>query len=109
MTGIELITWERQRQIDSEGWTASNDDAHTDSSLIDAAMAYLRNVHGYKIFGWAGFLSQMNSVPHWPRSWPRTWYKPESAIRDLVKSGALIAAEIDRLQRIEEGKNNECY
>lgn len=36
---------------------------------------------------------------YWPRRWSPDWYKPTNAIRDLVKAGALIAAEIDRLQR----------
>ncbi|PHS22234.1 MAG: hypothetical protein COA84_13835 [Robiginitomaculum sp.] len=104
MNGIELILQERQRQIDVEGWSAEHDDAHNDGSLIDAAMAYLRNVNGYKISRWVDFLRQRTHVPNWPETWARGWYKPESAIRDLVKSGALIAAEIDRLQRRTENK-----
>jgi len=34
----------------------------------------------------------------WP--WGSEWWKPsKDPIRDLVKAGALIAAEIDRLQK----------
>lgn len=33
----------------------------------------------------------------WP--WAVRWWKPKDPIRDLVRAGALIAAEIDRLQR----------
>jgi hypothetical protein len=39
---------------------------------------------------------------HPPDDWPWDWrfWKPSvDPIRDLVKAGALIAAEIDRLQR----------
>jgi hypothetical protein len=41
---------------------------------------------------------------YWP--WDREWWKPtpNNRIRELAKAGALIAAEIDRLQRLEERK-----
>lgn len=42
-----------------------------------------------------------HSPPGWPWAW---WWKPSTEIRDLVKAGALIAAEIDRLQR-ETGRS----
>jgi hypothetical protein len=36
----------------------------------------------------------------WP--WDAEWWKPSpDSVRNLVKAGALIAAEIDRLQRKE--------
>lgn len=34
----------------------------------------------------------------WP--WGTQSFKPTNSIRDLTKAGALIAAEIDRLQRL---------
>ena len=37
--------------------------------------------------------------PSWP--WVRRWWKPTDRRRDLVKAGALILAEIERLDRIE--------
>jgi hypothetical protein len=37
----------------------------------------------------------------WP--WSPDWFKPSpDPIRDLVKVGALAAAEIDRIQRVRE-------
>lgn len=33
----------------------------------------------------------------WP--WPSKWWKPKSQRRDLVRAGALILAEIERLDR----------
>jgi hypothetical protein len=44
--------------------------------------------------------------PFWP--WAKEWYKPgkddtnASRIRELTKAGALIAAEIDRLEALPE-------
>lgn len=33
----------------------------------------------------------------WP--WDQSWFKPKDRRRDLVRAGALIVAEIDRLDR----------
>lgn len=39
----------------------------------------------------------------WP--WERKWWKPsQDQVRNLVKAAALIAAEIDRLQRLKKTK-----
>ena len=44
----------------------------------------------------------IEGVGMWP--WDLEWFKPSpyDRIRELVKAGALIAAEIDRLQNIPE-------
>lgn len=88
-TGIDLIRAERERQVSVEGWTAEHDDEHYGGDLAHAAAHYaLTPSHRYLV--------------DWP--WPEppkghdAFYGPER-IRDLVKAGALIAAEIDRLIR----------
>lgn len=41
----------------------------------------------------------LNVPERWP--WDRVWWKPSSdPIRNLVKSAALLVAEIERLQRV---------
>ncbi|MNC99215.1 hypothetical protein D3C83_174210 [compost metagenome] len=40
----------------------------------------------------------------WP--WEGCWWKPTGRRRDLVKAGALILAEIERLDRAEIGGGN---
>jgi hypothetical protein len=40
MTGIELITEERQRQIGAEGWTPEHDAEHSAGELAMAAVSY---------------------------------------------------------------------
>lgn len=85
-TGIELIAAERQRQQEREGWTASHDDTHRRGELARAACCYAlqhTTVTGRAI--------------RWP--WSRDWWKPKEPVQNLVRAGALIAAEIDRLQR----------
>jgi hypothetical protein len=37
----------------------------------------------------------------WPSSWGAHWLKDTAPRRDLVKAGALILAEIERLDRAE--------
>jgi hypothetical protein len=80
VTGAERIAAERQRQIDAEGYDAAHDDAHDNGDIAEAALAYLTC-----------------SAAYWP--WEPSLFKREGRVRDLEKSGALIAAEIDRLLR----------
>lgn len=91
-TGVELIREERIRQIHEEGWTLEHDAQHTDRSLAFAAACYAVHSHGI------GF----DGLPIiWP--WDREWWKPsDDPIRNLAKAGALIAAEIDRLQAMKQ-------
>jgi hypothetical protein len=93
-TGIELIAEERQRQIQKEGWTSEHDDEHIDGEIAIAAATYaIRPIINEVMLNDEG-------IPHlWP--WEAKCYKPtpENRIRELQKAGALIAAEIDRLQR----------
>ena len=120
MTGIELIVSERIRQLEKEGWTAEHDDAHTDGSLAMAAVCFATPVLIYKLLKVDGETSVIDPWPDgWDKKWDRRYYFPFSPYHSqmvpepgsyskqhridlLVKAGALIAAEIDRLQRREE-------
>lgn len=88
--GLDLIAEERQRQIESEGWTDQHDDLHDGEQLARAAVCYAVP----KFWRTASIVDLM-----WP--WDKSWWKqsPENRIRELAKAGALIAAEIDRLHR----------
>jgi len=89
LDGAALITKERQRQISKESWTPEHDDAHDTGDLLQAAAVYMAQS--------SDFASPLDEVP-WP--WGKEWWKPSSdPVRNLVKAGALIAAEIDRLSR----------
>ena len=91
--GAELIAGERKRQEAEEGWTSEHDDTeHRYGDLTQAAVSYAQN---------AICQIQRSDYPRptpWP--WEFAWWKPSAdPIRNLVKAGALIAAEIDRLLR----------
>ena len=90
-TGIEIIAEERTRQIEIEGWTSDNDDKYVDEQLAEAAASYALPNFCRK------------SPDRIPITWPfhNRWWKPtlENRIKELAKAGALIAAEIDRIQR----------
>lgn len=84
---------ERRRQEDEEGWTVEHDDQHTGGQMARAAACYAISAS-----------SQANDTAAavivdtaWP--WAPEWWKPSGSRRDLVKAGALIIAEIDRLDR----------
>ena len=90
MTGAELIVAERQRQIEQENWSAGHDDAHQHGELRDAASCYLLD---------AGVHPTGDPGGWWP--WDDAWWKPsDDPVRNLVKAGALLAAEIDRISRM---------
>ena len=91
---LQDIKEERERQVNQEGWTTEHDDEHTDGSLAKAAACYARSspeVHMY------------NGPSIWTWPWDDKWWKPKNRRRDLVKAGALIVAEIERLDRIGGG------
>lgn len=89
--GARNIWHERDRQI-QEGFTTAHDDQLTNDELLLAAAGYLF-ADGTK-----------NEVPlFWPASWEnKKRWKPGDIRRNLVKAGALIAAEIDRLDRLAD-------
>jgi hypothetical protein len=98
MNGIELIAAERQRQIDVEGWSPDHDADWEDGQLGQAAEAYRLAATG--MLKGSTAKAWKTPPPIWP--WDRRWWKPsDDPVCNLVKAGALIAAEIDRLQRIK--------
>lgn len=89
-TGIELIATERREQIEKHGRTIDSDVEHNcNNELRDAAIVLISD---------------------WPTmmDFPKEWQGPimQKALdknykERLIIAGALIAAEIDRLQAIE--------
>lgn len=99
---------ERTRQRRKEGWTLAHDDAHTDGSLAAAAAAYAYQASTMVTpkdddddctDGKRGFVSIVRII--WPREWSWEWWKPKDVRRNLVRAGALILAEIERIDRRE--------
>lgn len=88
---------ERRRQQLEEGWTHAHDDQHIRGELAAAAACY-------------AVPSRFRDVAvrmFWPARWAKRWWKPTGAAddlearrRDLVKAGALVIAEIERLERL---------
>jgi len=97
-SAIELIATERQRQVTEEGWSVSNDDRHTSGQLAKAAVCYAMPEDIRSAIVW--------NITIRFRIWPwadRFWKpSPDNRIREMVKAGALIVAEIERLQRQEK-------
>lgn len=107
-TGIEIIAEERQRQIEVEGWTPEHDDAHFNNDLANAAATYAMDANcRTAVTNLVPECELAGVPPTWP--WDKVWYKPtpDDRVRELAKAGALIAAEIDRLNRIKEKLENK--
>lgn len=94
---------ERKRQIQKEGWSAYGDDQYRDQELARAAASYAYPLP--KLTAQERFhpetinLAVLSKRPpaDWP--WNEDWWKPTTQRRNLVKAGALILAEIERLDR----------
>lgn len=96
VTPIQEIEAERRRQIDEEGWTPEHDDQHTKGQLGLAACMYAA------VASWPRF--EFEQSPWWDMwPWDLKWWKPSTPRRNLVKAGALIVAEIERLDRLGAG------
>lgn len=100
MTGLDLITAERRRQIDKEGWTAEHDAQHDEGQLAWAAMYYamphfVRD--RCRLCGDSSFIAPDSFFDE--TGWHPDWAKRDNKdrIQQLAVAGALIAAEIDRL------------
>lgn len=96
-TGIELITEERQKQITKHGFTAehhalNSDKWYKENQLQEAAFFLLDES--------ASPEELKNRVP---KNWDYTWFydlNHRERKERLIIAGALIAAELDRLEFI---------
>lgn len=96
-SGIELIAEERKRQIEVEKWDDEHDSEHWQGELVDAAICYAMHKRYFETNINDEMTSIKVKIDFWP--WENNWWKLSSdKIKNLVKAGALIAAEIDRLQ-----------
>ncbi|WP_190320378.1 hypothetical protein [Enterobacter asburiae] len=81
---ITDIIEERQRQLVVKGFTLQQDDTYTAGELAAAAISYIE---------------PMEAESYWPADWHDESFKPSDYRSNLVKAGALIAAEIERIDR----------
>lgn len=116
MSVIDEIAAERKRQIEAESWDVAHDDAHTDGGLARAAAAYafagacqqkiqrerLSKAHLLELHG-----SDIGRVVKSLWRWDWCWWKPKDPRRDLIRAGALIVAEIERLDRATRSKGTD--
>lgn len=90
-TGIELISDERKQQIEKHGFTVEKDQKYVNDELVTVATNLLTgNFFDY------------------PATWSSTMcdkLRKKNQLESLIISGALIAAEIDRLQDLEKSQS----
>jgi len=97
MTGIELITKERQEQIEKHGRTAQHDYDHNFNGQLPWAASCLAFE---EIWDWD---ARHEAPVDWNlRSWQKLHDKPHR--ERLIIAGALIAAELDRMNLENDNK-----
>lgn len=89
---VRDVTAERRRQTEAEGWTIEHDDEHSHCELASAALCYCASA-----VAWGA--NRIPTEPPWNWPWEGRWWKPKNQRADLVRAGALILAEIERLDR----------
>ena len=101
---MSKIAAERQRQIEAEGFDSERDDGYVMGALAVAAACYaLHRVRDdarddyFEVNGDTGIYKRVPWI--WP--WTSGWWKPTTRRRNLIKAGALIVAEIERLDRAD--------
>lgn len=103
---VQDVLAERQRQITGEGWTPEHDEQHREGELCLAAAGYARATsdvlqaiaHEFDAPGEPTLSDPVTWSYGLP--WPVGWdFKPAPPRRQLVKAGALILAEIERMDR----------
>ena len=100
--GAEMIATERRRQVEVLGYDDDHDSGQSYDALLRAARCYLTSAEatwfGRECVTFDGFRPGDGAPSDWP--WRDEEWKPSgTAVRDLVRAGALIAAEIDRILR----------
>lgn len=81
---------ERRRQLEVEGMSTAGDDNYRAAELPRAAASYVLN----------GANDEAPAI--WP--WARSWWKPRDCRANYVRAGALILAEIERLDRASQAE-----
>lgn len=99
--GLADIADERQRQISVEGWTPEHDNSHDKGEMAMAAACYAapEPVFTKHISAQGQYSNEEYFYDAWP--WSEQWDKrgKHDRRRRLVIAGALIVAELDRLDR----------
>jgi hypothetical protein len=95
-SGIEAIAAERKRQLEVERFRPENDDAYMNDELVRGAVVYALPDRWRELP--SGSWTTLSRL--WP--WTMDWLKLGNRKRELEKAGALLAAEWDRLDRLEK-------
>lgn len=86
------VAAERKRQQSTKGYSVEQDDTYIGGELAAAAISYIE---------------PMEAESYWPADWHDDSFKPSDYRRNLVKAGALILAEIERIDRQEQAPHEQ--
>jgi len=92
---IEMIEAERSRQIEVKGWTLEHDDGHTDHQLAMYA-GLLAIPASHRSLALRRLLFPTSA---WLAGAIKDPSDEDERLQELAKAGALIVAEMERIQR----------
>lgn len=117
MSIIEEIAAERTRQIEVEGWTPDHDDSHPGGQIGQAAACYAASEsvsftdnYGRALLpdGTPRPFTRLELRQSWSYSpalrwpWDYRWFKIKGRRSNLIRAAALLVAEIERIDRLEQ-------
>jgi hypothetical protein len=99
---LEEIRFERERQKSEEGCSINQDDEQNRGQIAWAAACYAAPETIWRV---GSSSPEMIVEDAWPwRPWARELWNRKDRRGDLVRAAALIIAEIERLDRAEDGE-----
>jgi hypothetical protein len=105
---IQEIAAERRRQVKVKGWTSTHDDEHGDGEMAQAAATYAVLAMTKIMHEESPVIGRLAAAIKWLWPWSPVWLKRDNtARRMLVKAGALIVAEIERIDRAEKARTGQ--
>lgn len=96
------VEFERRRQVEAEGYSSDRDDGYVNGELARAAAAYAL------VGNMVGAPAYIAPIQLWPWSSDTLKADPIELRGNLVKAGALVLAEIERIdrRRVKAGDRN---
>lgn len=82
---LDELRLERDRQ--RKEWGDAHDDEHEEGELADAGGCY-------------AIYADVHVPTAWP--WDEEWWRPKTRRRNLIRAAALIIAEIEKMDRIDD-------
>lgn len=96
--GASIVAKERLRQIEKFDWSPAHDDQYKDGELLVYAQYWMSMLELTEVREYVKKFLQSLGQSGWGDEWFK--YDERTPVERLARAGALVAAEIDRVGRL---------